>query len=194
MKEYSADIAIIGGGLGGVAAALGALRSGRSVVMTEEFDWLGGQMTSQAVPPDEHSWVEQFGITRSYRALRNGIRQYYRDHYPLTEKSRAWGDLNPGAGFVSRLCHEPRVGLAVMEAMLMPYRGGGKLTVLQPYKPISAEVDGDRVRAVTLRHRDSGDTIVVTGKYIIEATELGDLLPMTGTEYVTGFESQRDTG
>ena len=100
MKEYSADIAIIGGGLGGVAAALGALRSGRTVVMTEEFDWLGGQMTSQAVPPDEHSWVEQFGITRSYRALRNGIRQYYRDHYPLTEKSRAWGDLNPGAGFV----------------------------------------------------------------------------------------------
>ena len=65
MKEYSADIAIIGGGLGGVAAALGALRSDRSVVMTEEFDWLGGQMTSQAVPPDEHSWVEQFGVTRS---------------------------------------------------------------------------------------------------------------------------------
>ena len=34
MREFSADIAIIGGGLGGVAAALGALRSGRSVVMT----------------------------------------------------------------------------------------------------------------------------------------------------------------
>jgi hypothetical protein len=133
VKEYSADIAIIGGGLGGVAAALGALRSGRTVAMTEEFDWLGGQMTSQAAPPDEHSWVEQFGITRSYRALRNGIRQYYRDHYPLTEKSRAWGDLNPGAGHVSRLCHEPRVGVAVMEAMLMPYRGGGRLIVLQPY-------------------------------------------------------------
>lgn len=194
MKEYSADIAIIGGGLGGVAAALGALRSGASVVMTEEFDWLGGQMTSQAVPPDEHSWVERFGITRSYRALRNGIRQYYRDHYPLTEKSRAWGDLNPGGGFVSRLCHEPRVGLAVMEAMLMPYRGGGRLTVLQPYKPVSAEVDGDRVRSVTLRHRDSGGEIVVSAAYIIEATELGELLPMTGTEYVTGFESQAETG
>lgn len=194
MKEFSADIAIIGGGLGGVAAALGALRGGRTVVMTEEYDWIGGQMTSQAVPPDEHSWVEQFGITRSYRALRNGIRQYYRDHFPLTEKSRAWGDLNPGGGFVSRLCHEPRVGLAVMEAMLMPYRGGGKLTVLQPYKPVSAETDGDRVRAVTLRHRDSGERIVVSAKYIIDATELGDLLPMTGTEYVNGFESQAKTG
>ena len=181
MKEYSADIAIIGGGLGGVAAALGALRGGRTVVMTEQYAWIGGQMASQAVPPDEHSWVEQFGITRSYRALRNGIRQYYRDHYPLTEKSRAWGDLNPGAGFVSRLCHEPRVGLAVMEAMLAPYRGGGMLTLLKPYRPIAAETEGDRVRSVILRHRDSGDRIVVSAKYIIDATELGDLLLMTGT-------------
>jgi hypothetical protein len=194
VKEFSADIAIIGGGLGGVAAALGALRGGRSVVMSEEYDWLGGQMTSQAVPPDEHSWVEQFGITRSYRALRNGIRQYYRDHYPLTEKSRAWTDLNPGAGHVSRLCHEPRVGLAVMEAMLAPYRGSGRLTILQPYRPVAAEIDGDSVRAVTLRHRDSGDAVVVSARYIVDATELGDLLPLTGTEYVRGFESQAETG
>lgn len=194
MKEYSADIAIIGGGLGGVAAALGALRGGRTVVLTEEFDWLGGQMTSQAVPPDEHSWVEQFGITRTYRELRDNVRQYYRDHYPLTEKSRAWRDLNPGAGFVSRLCHEPRVSLAVMEAMLAPYRGGGMLKIFQPYRPLSAEIEGDKVLAVTLKHRDGGDSIVVSGKYIIEATELGDLLPLTRTEYVTGFESQSETG
>ena len=194
MKEHSADILIVGGGLGGVAAALAALRNGRSVIMSEEYDWIGGQFTSQAVPPDEHSWVEQFGITRSYRQLRNGVRQYYREHYPLTERSRAWGDLNPGAGHVSRLCHEPRVSLAVMEAMLLPYRGGGRLTLLQPYMPVSAEIDGDVVRSVTLRHRDSGEHIVAKAPYIIDATELGDLLPLTATEYVTGFESQAETG
>jgi 2-polyprenyl-6-methoxyphenol hydroxylase-like FAD-dependent oxidoreductase len=192
VKEYSADIAIIGGGLGGIAAVLAAVRNGRTVAMSEEYDWIGGQMTSQAVPPDEHSWVESFGVTRSYRALRDGIRQYYRDHYPLTERSRAWGDLNPGAGWVSRLCHEPRVSLAVMEAMLAPYRGSGRLTVLQPYKPVAADTDGDRVRAVTLRHRESGGHVIVSAPYIIDATELGDLLPMTGTEYVTGFESQAE--
>jgi len=193
-KELSADIVIIGGGLGGVAAALGALRNGRSVIMTEEFDWIGGQLTSQAVPPDEHSWVEQFGITRSYRKLRNGVRQYYRDNYPLTEASRAWGDLNPGAGWVSRLCAEPRAGVAVLEAMLAPYRGGGKLTVLQPYRPVAADVQGDIVRSITVRHRDTGAEITCSAPYVIDATELGDLLPMTGTEYVTGFESRHDTG
>jgi hypothetical protein len=194
IKELHADILIVGGGLGGVAAALGALRAGRSVIMTEEFDWIGGQLTSQAVPPDEHSWVEQFGITRSYKKLRRGIRQYYRDHFPLTEASRAWDDLNPGAGYVSRLCAEPRVGLAVLESMLAPYIGGGKLTILKPYAPISADVVGDEVKSVTVRHRDSGRTITCSAPYFVDATELGDLLPMTGTEYAVGFESQSDTG
>jgi len=40
------DLAIIGGGLGGVAAAIAALRNGLTVVLTEETDWIGGQMTN----------------------------------------------------------------------------------------------------------------------------------------------------
>src|SRR6478752_4092144 len=98
MQEMKTDILVVGGGLGGVAAALGALEAGRTVVMSEEYDWIGGQLTSQAVPPDEHSWVEQFGVTRRYRALRDGIRQYYRDNYPLTQEARRRAQLNPGAG------------------------------------------------------------------------------------------------
>ena len=193
-QELRADVLIVGGGLGGVAAALGALRGGARVIMSEEFDWIGGQITSQAVPPDESSWVEQFGVTSSYRALRDGIRQYYRDHYPLTEASRAWRELNPGGGWVSRLCAEPRVALAVLEATLAPWSAAGRLTLLQPSRPVAADVDGDRVRAVTLRHRDTGREIVASAPYVIDATELGDLLPLTGTEYVTGFESRADTG
>jgi hypothetical protein len=193
-KEMRADILVVGGGLGGVAAALGACRAGKSVIMTEEFEWIGGQSTSQGVPSDEHSWVEQFGITRSYRRLRNGVRQYYRDNYPLTEGARTWGDLNPGGGWVSRICAEPRVSLAVMEAMLMPYRGAGRLRVLQPYRPVAADVEGDTVRSVTVRHRYTDREVVISADYILDATELGDLLPMTGTDYVKGFEAQSDTG
>ncbi|MEV0612033.1 FAD-dependent oxidoreductase [Nonomuraea sp. NPDC050404] len=195
MLEISADAAVVGGGLGGVAAALALLRAGRTVVLTEEFDWLGGQLTSQAVPPDEPSWVERFGVTASYRALREGIRRYYRDHYPLTERARAQREFNPGAGHVSRLCHEPRVAVAVIEAMLAPYRGSGRLTVLQPYRPVGAEVDGDRVTSVRVAHRDDdAEQIVLRAPYVLDATETGELLPLTGTEYVTGFESQSETG
>ncbi|WP_432942686.1 FAD-dependent oxidoreductase [Kribbella sp. CA-253562] len=187
------EVLVVGGGLGGVAAALSALRAGRDVVMTEEYDWIGGQLTSQAVPPDEHTWVEQFGVTASYRSLRDGIRDYYRRHYPLTEASRAAPELNPGAGYVSKLCHEPRVAVAVLEAMLAPYRASRRLRILQPYKPVDATTDGDRVTSVTVQHRDTGDQLTLTAPYILDATETGELLPLTGTEYVTGFESQADT-
>lgn len=188
MTDLETEVLVVGGGLGGVAAALAALRAGRRVVLTEEHPWLGGQLTSQAVPPDEHTWVERFGVTASYRALREGVRAYYRAHYPLLERSRAARELNPGAGFVSRLCHEPRVAVAVIEAMLAPYRGGGKLVVIQPARPVAVETDGDRVTSVRL---STGDT--VTAPYILDATETGELLPLSGTEYVTGFESQNDT-
>ncbi|KAF9774232.1 hypothetical protein IL306_007802 [Fusarium sp. DS 682] len=193
-KHFSTDILIAGGGLGGVAAALGALRRGRRVFLTEEYDWLGGQLTSQAVPPDEHTWVEQFGVTRSYRALRDGIRQYYRDNYPLTEDARRRPQLNPGAGHVSKLCHEPRVAVAIIEAMLMPFIGSGLLTIKKRVKPVSCEMVGQIVRSVEFQKLDDGDTFTVDAKYVIDATELGDLLPITKTPYVTGFESRKDTG
>src|SRR6185369_8467044 len=66
-RELDCDVAVIGGGVGGCAAALAAARNGLRVIMTEETDWVGGQVTSQAVPPDEHAWIESFGATRSYR-------------------------------------------------------------------------------------------------------------------------------
>ena len=66
-NDLKADVIIIGGSLGGCAAALSSLKSGLKVILCEETDWLGGQLTSQGVPPDEHKWIEKFGCTRSYR-------------------------------------------------------------------------------------------------------------------------------
>lgn len=189
-----ADLVIIGGGLGGCAAALAAARNGLSVILTEETDWIGGQLTSQAVPPDENPWIETFGGTRTYLDLRGRIREYYRRNYPLTPAAWSQPHLNPGNGWVSRLCHEPRVALAVLEEMLAPYVAGLKIRVLTGYKPVRATVSGDKVKDVTLAGIAEGDELVLEAPYFADATELGDLLPLTGTEYVTGAESQKDTG
>src|SRR5207248_11503311 len=87
-RELQCDVAVIGGGVGGCAAALGALRNGMRVVLTDETDWIGGQLTSQAVPPDEHPYIESFGCTQAYRAYRDAVREYYRRNYPLSESAR----------------------------------------------------------------------------------------------------------
>ena len=192
-REWNADVAVIGGGVGGCAAALAALRNGMRVAMTEETAWIGGQLTSQMVPPDEHPWVESFGGTELYRSYRNAVRDYYRHYYPLTADARSRAKLNPGDGSVSRMTHEPRVSLAVLETMLAPYESGGRLTLLRNAKPIRADVDGDSVRAVTVRSHD-GSEKTIHAAYFVDATEQGDLLPLTKTEFVTGFESRKQTG
>ncbi|MNO35279.1 putative FAD-binding dehydrogenase [compost metagenome] len=192
-KQIQADVVIIGGGTGGCAAALGAARSGRSVVMTEAYDWIGGQLTSQVVPPDENRWIEQFGCTASYRTYRNAVRDYYRRLFPLTEQARARAALNPGNAWVSRLSHEPRTALAVLRDMLAPYVHSGRLQIFTGYKPVQAETDGDAVVSVTVCGQD-GDRLVLTGSYFLDATEEGDVLPLAGVEYVTGAESAAETG
>lgn len=194
MKETDCDLLIVGGGTGGCAAAMAATSLRQRVIMTEETAWIGGQLTAQAVPPDEHPWIESFGCTARYREYRNSVRRFYREHYSLTLEARNNPRLNPGNGWVSRLCHEPRVGLAVLEAMLYYPRTAGWLDVRLHRKPVSAQVDGDTVAAVTFQNLHTGDLEVVRARYVLDATELGDLLPMTGAEYVVGAESQRDTG
>ena len=194
MNERKADVLIVGGGVGGCAAAVAVAQSGHRVILTEECDWIGGQLTSQAVPPDEHGWIERFGCTASYREFRNGVRNYYRRNYPMTETARGNVLLNPGNGWVSPLCHEPRVALAILNAMLAPFISNGTLTVLLNHRPVKADVEGDKVQAITLRDQQTNNEITVQADYFLDATELGDLLPLTGTEYVTGAEAQSQTG
>ncbi|MGA1876164.1 MAG: FAD-dependent oxidoreductase [bacterium] len=194
-RELSTDILIAGGGLGGCAAALAATRRGRHVIMTEPTDWIGGQLTQQGLSvPDEHEWIESFGCTRSYRELRHRIRSYYRTHYALTPEARGRKYLNPGDGLVSRLCHEPRVALAVLQEMLAPAVRAGRLVLLLNTVPETAEVQGDKIKAVQLLNQEEGRKITVKTRYVIDATETGELLPLTATEYVTGSESGRETG
>jgi hypothetical protein len=187
-------LVIIGGSLGGCAAALAAARNGLRVIMTEETDWIGGQLTSQAVPPDENPWIETFGGTRSYQELRQRIRDYYHRNFPLTAAARAQAHLNPGNGSVSRLCHEPRVALAALTEMLAPHVAGKRVQILLNHHAVRAATNGDRVEGVTVVSRESGHETVLRAPYFVDATECGDLLPLTRTEYVTGAESQKDTG
>ena len=193
-REIAADVVIVGGGLGGCAAALAVLRSGRTAILTELTDWIGGQLTSQGVPPDEHPWIERFGASASYRKLRHEIRDHYRRHYSLTAEARANERLNPGNGSVSALCHEPRAALAALTALLAPFASSRKLLILLEHEPIAAAMQGDRVQSVMVRDRATLTERVLLAPYFLDATELGDLLPLTGAEFVTGAEGHAEHG
>ena len=192
-EETEADLVIIGGGTGGCAAALSALRLGLNVVMTEQTDWIGGQLTSQAVPPDENPWVETFGASESYQLYRKEVRDYYRRHYPLREELVGEEFLNPGNGWVSRISHEPQVSLAILEAMLAPYVSNGSLQILRDFVPVAVHTNGDYFSAIDVKHNYTSQKITLHAPWFIDATEMGDVLKLGDVEYVTGAEGRNQT-
>ena len=193
-REIPCDLAILGGGVGGCAAALAACRRRLQVVLIEPTDWIGGQLTSQGVPPDEHPWIEQFGCTRSYRAFRETVRDHYRADPLLVDAARANRQLNPGNGWVSRLCHEPRVAHTVLRQLLAPEVAAGRLRILTRHELIGATTHADRVTSATVRDLDAGHEQTLVAPWFIDATELGDLLPLAGVEHVIGAEARKETG
>jgi hypothetical protein len=192
--DLTCDVLVVGAGCGGVAAALAATNAGRVVIMTEAGDRVGGQLTSQAVPPDEHPWVEATGTTASYRRLRDTVRAKYRQTRRLTPKAADDPLINPGAAWVSQLSAEPEVVREVLDDMLAPAQAAGSLRCLMGHRPIDAETAGDRVVAVSFEELQTGDRSTVVAAYVLDATEEGDLLPLIGCESVIGAEATSDTG
>ncbi|MFC4010057.1 FAD-dependent oxidoreductase [Nonomuraea purpurea] len=192
-RALQTDLLVVGGGLGGVAAALTAARLGIRVVLAERSDWLGGQLTTQAVPPDEHRWIESELGSASYRELRETIRAHYRRLYPLTPDAAVDPRLNPGRGNVSALCHEPRVGALAIEELLSPHLASGAITVLCEHDVVNVERRDRQITGVRLRGR-GGDTVDVTARLVADATEEGDLLEQAGLFHTIGAESHDETG
>jgi hypothetical protein len=85
------------------------------------------------------------------------------------------------------------VGVTVIELMLRDFVASGQLTVLLNRKAVAADVDRDRVVAVHLRDLKTGAIETIEADYILDATELGDLLPLARVEYTTGAESRSET-
>src|SRR5690606_5784945 len=78
--------------------------------------------------------------------------------------------------------------------LLNPYLSTGRLMLLLEHKAVGADTVGDHVKSIRVRSIRSGAEKQLVAPFFVDATELGDLLPLTGTEYVTGTESKAETG
>ncbi len=195
-RQLDIPVLVLGGGVGGVAASLALAEAGVKCVVTEPTRWLGGQLTSQAVPPDENKWIEGVdgvqSATRSYLKFRSLVRVHYKEHASLTDAARNHPRLNPGGGWVSRLCFAPVVGEQVIMDMLGPHIRAGLIQPLLNHEPVAAHVNQDRVTDVTLRNLISGDELEVHADLILDATETGDLYPLADIEHHIGAEHRND--
>nr|WP_010133169.1 FAD-dependent oxidoreductase [Microbulbifer agarilyticus] len=188
-----AQVAVIGASLGGVMAAWQLCRAGVKTILTSEFPWIGGQMTSQGVPPDEHRYIESFGLSESYKNFRDGIRAHYRSQEDFVDHSVMTEGCNPGDGWVSRLCFEPEVAERYFRQLLQPYLDSELLTLLELRRPVAASRNHRKIESVTLETLQGSTTqIEVRADYFLDATDTGALLDLARLPCRLGKESKKE--
>ena len=191
-RTIRCEVLVAGAGAGGVAAALVLAERSHRVCLTEETDWIGGQLTSSGVPAlDEHKFIEISGGTRSYYALREGIRNWYKRTQKLTPEAMARENFNPGACYVSSLCYEPKAALAVLNQMLAPH--AARIQRLMRTRVFELTREGDRITSALAYRFDQREVVRLQFGFVLDATEMGDLLPLAGVPYVVGSEAKNDT-
>ena len=94
---------------------------------------------------------------------------------------------------VSRVAHEPKVALKVLNQRFAPYLHSGKLRLLLRTRVFEVETTGDQVCAMQVMDEDD-KKLVLTAPYFVDATDEGSVLPLAAVEYVVGRESQDETG
>jgi FAD dependent oxidoreductase len=190
IPEISCDVLVAGGGMGGIGASLALSSRKHTVCLTEETDWVGGQATSGGVSAlDENRFIEFSGATRTYSSFRNGIRDWYRQNTNLTPKAAAWENLNPGTCYVSPLCFEPKAAVDVIERMLR------KPGISLYFRTIvfALERHGNKIESALAWQFDRHEVIRFRFGFVLDATEMGDLLPLARLPYVSGSEPKSET-
>jgi hypothetical protein len=101
-----------------------------------------------------------------------------------------------GGCWVSRLCYEPKVGANVIHQFLNSLK---KLRIYQGYIPVRVQSTGNLVTAVAFG-KDTPildapvEVLVASAKVTIDATDLGDLINLSGTEFRIGSDFRAQTG
>lgn len=186
------DIIVAGAGTGGWAAAVQAARLGSKVLLLEESDWIGGQMAAAAVTTmDEEGCWEKFPVRE--RGIYREFHQSMINHYYTLEKDpfRAyygWPEQLEGG-------YEPKVARAMLYAFIADARRTSTLDVAVRSRVVTVSKHDEAITGITIEHIDEHAMPVrrtISCKVLVEATEYGDVLPLTGARYRVGTTTSDD--
>ena len=174
------DVVVIGGTPGGIASAVAAGRMGCSVTLVAYHDHLGGMMTSGLGKSDieKRDMIGGLFTEMVHRVHTHYVATYGKNHQNV------------------RLCregyyYEPSVAESVLEDMV---REQPTITVMKGWRLESAWVTQNRLRAVDVVQRHSGESRRLGSRVFIDATYEGDLYAAAGAEFRLGRESRDEYG
>ena len=174
------DVAVYGATPAGIAAAIGAAKEGRRVVLIEPTPRIGGLVTSGLSHTDFHSFESLSG---AFLDFSRRVEQHY---------AKTYGADSPQVRDSFRgTFGEPKVNLAMFEAMLAEQPS---ITVLKGVRLASPVLAGkNRIGSLKLRGAD-GDEFDLASKMFIDATYEGDLMAAAGVPWRVGREAKAEFG
>ena len=189
IRDY--DVVIVGGSFGGVAAALAAAADPNvRVALLEASNWIGGQATSQGVSRWDEANVALLQTTcgtKSYRDLRHSISEFYHNNAILSQFGARQTHFNPGFAATNfPFSVEPSVTQRILSEHVAAL--SARLDLHLQTTVVAVEVQNGAVQSLTT---SAGDTF--TARAYLDATDLGDLLPLANLPWKIGAEAHADT-
>lgn len=162
-KELFCDIAIIGGGVGGCAAAIAAARRGRHVIIFEKGVSLGGLATNGYVPQ-----------------IAGGIEGICLEFTKRLEAEGQLRKLYPDKDYYRNPSFEPEFGKIVLEEMVT--QAGAR--IIYDSTCMDVEMDGPYIKKAFFYTK--GGVVSVAADIFIDASGDADLAAMAGVPYEVG--------
>jgi hypothetical protein len=176
-RKYTTDdcqVAVVGGGSGGFAAAVQSARNGVKTCLIEETDWLGGMLTSAGVSAIDGHPETASGI---FKEIREKIIHHYYVRGEI-EQMRLCK--------VSTLCFEPSIGNKVMLDLA---KNTNNLTVYLDSKVKKVYREGNKILGVQFI-QNNRKNFIAAAKVTIDATEFGDLMYVADIPFDLGIDPE----
>jgi len=168
-------VLVIGGGVGGTAAAIQSASMGAKTILVEPTNMLGGMLTAAGVSCTDGNDQLPSGMWEEFR-------QALYKHY---------GRKRLNTGWVSNTSFEPKVGDSIFKAWVTKEKN---LEVYFGYDFESVQKEGNKVTGATLRRKENTEVLKIKAKVVIDGTELGDVLAAAGAEYDAGMDDPSVSG
>ncbi|MDA1061197.1 MAG: FAD-dependent oxidoreductase [bacterium] len=183
-SDNTYDIVIYGATSAGVVAAVQAKKMGKSVVLIEPTDRMGGLTTGGLGQTDIGNKQVIGGLSKEFY---NRVAKKYQDPknwvWQKREEYKSMGQSETKANEESMWTFEPRIALEIFEDMI---RENNVQIIFNERLDLESEIrlNNGRIQSIQM---ESGTTF--SGKVFIDATYEGDLMALSGVSYTVGRES-----
>lgn len=167
------DVVVIGGGTSGTTAGIKAARLGARTLIAEEFEWLGGMLTSAGVSAFDGNYKLKGGFWGEFR---DSLSSHYGSENALK------------TGWVSNILFEPSAGAKILKNIA----SREKNLEVKFHTTASNFTREDGIWKVSLNVNGKKES--VEARVLIDATELGDVAARLGIGYQIGMDSRSVTG